>query len=194
LKRVEYSLKEKVIGYSKYAIIIFILLLPLEIYTQEPQMLEFDRDTLLTAARDIMASARFCALITLDEAGHPQTRTMDPFLPEEEMVVWFGTNLNSRKVKEIRQDSRVTLYYEAPGGVGYVVIKGHAYLVNESEKKKKYWKEEWNAYYSDPKANYILIKVIPDKLEIVDYKHNIIGDSQTWAVPYVKFKPSMSNE
>lgn len=160
-----------------------ILLCPLGIWAQENQLSNYNRDTLITV-KEIMASTRYCALITLDESGHPQVRTMDPFLPEEDMIVWFGTNSNSRKVKEIRNDSTTTLYYEAPNGTGYVVIKGHAYLVDDPNKKLKYWKKEWDSFYSDNKVSYILIKVIPNKLEIVDYKHGIKGASKTWAVPY----------
>jgi len=171
-------------------ILIFALgfLLPLGSLAQEIQGSTFDPDTLLFAAKELMKATRYCALITLDESGHPQVRTMDPFTPEEDMVVWFGTNSYSRKVKEVRNDSRVTLYYEAPGGVGYVVIRGEAYLVNDPEIKEIYWKKEWEQFYPDQKENYLLIKVIPKKLEIVDYKHNIIGESKTWAVPSLEFE------
>ena len=54
--------------------------------------------------------------------------------------------------------------------------------------KTKYWKKEWDQFYSDNQANYIQIKEIPNKLEIVDYKHGIVGESKTWAVPSVKFE------
>jgi general stress protein 26 len=171
-----------------YIFLTIIFLYPMGISAQETQDSLYDRDTLITAAKEIMAATHYCALITLDETGHPQVRTMDPFLPEENMVVWLGTNSNSRKVKEIKNDSRATLYYEAPNGAGYVVIKGHAFLVNDPEIKLKYWKKEWERFYPDQKDSYLLIKVIPEKLEIVDYKHNITGESKTWAVPFVIFK------
>ena len=171
-----------------------ILLFPLRIYAQENQISNYDRDTVITVAKEIMLATRYCALITLDEDGHPQARTMDPFLPEEDMVVWFGTNPNSRKVKEIRNNSRTTLYYQAPNGAGYVVIKGHACLVDDPEEKLRYWKKEWEKFYPDQKASYILIKVIPDKLEIIDYKHEIIGTSKTWEVPYLDFESNKSTK
>ena len=173
--------------------LVIILQLPLVIFAQENEKTHFDRDTIITAARKMMETARYCALITLDETGHPDARTMDPFSPDDDMVVWLGTNLNSRKVKQIKNDLRVTLYYQAPNEVGYVIIKGQAYIVDDTLKKQTYWKEEWSRFYSDKKSNYTLIKVVPDKLEIIDYQHGITGDSKTWAVPFVKFKPSKSN-
>ena len=98
-----------------------------------------------------------------------------------------GTNVNTRKVREIRKDSRVTLYYEAPNGGGYVAIQGTALIVNDPEKTEKYWKEEWNEFYPEKSSNFTLIKVVPIKLEIIDYKHGITGSSKTWAVPHIDF-------
>jgi general stress protein 26 len=146
-----------------------------------------------SAAKQMMETSRYCALITLDETGQPDTRIMDPFLPGDDMVIWFGTNLNSRKIRQIKNDLRVTLYYQSPNGVGYTVIKGKAYLVEDTLKKQTYWKKEWSGFYSDNRSNYTLIKIIPDKLEILDYQHGITGDSNTWAVPFVEFKQNKSN-
>jgi general stress protein 26 len=164
------------------------LIFPLGIWAQDTELTNYERDTLITAAKEIMESTRYCALITLDKSGHPQVRTMDPFPPDEDLVVWLGTNNNSRKVKEIRNDSRVTLYYEAPNGTGYVVIQGIAFLLDDPEKKVKYWKEEWDSFYPDKNSTYTLIKVIPEKLEVINYKHSITGSSKTWTVPHVEFK------
>jgi general stress protein 26 len=164
-----------------------ILLCPLGVWAQDTELTNYERDTLITAAKEIMETTRYCALITLDKSGHPQVRTMDPFSPNEDMVVWLGTNINSRKVMEIRNNPRVTLYYEAPNGIGYVVIQGNAYLIDDPEKIVKYWKEEWDRFYPDKNSTYTLIKVIPEKLEIIDYGHGITGSLKTWTVPHVEF-------
>jgi len=179
------------IFYSEIAaMLIFSLVLfmaPAVLTAQNPAAGGYDRDTLLTAAQDLIHRTKYCALVTLDTSGHPQVRTMDPFYPDENMTVWLGTHVKSRKVKEIQNDSRVTLYYVDSSGAGYVVIKGNATIVDEAEKKKKYWKKEWEAFYSEPESHYVLIKIIPIELEIIDYKYGIIGDSDTWTVPKIKF-------
>lgn len=164
-----------------------VLICPQRIWAQDTESIHYEREALVSAAKELMATTRFCTLITLDKTGHPQARTMDPFLPTDNMVVWFGTNINSRKVGEIQNDSRVTLYYEAPNGDGYVVIKGNASLIDDPDKKEKYWKEEWDEFYPDKKSTFALIKVVPKKLEIVFYKHGIVGSSKTWSVPYIEF-------
>ena len=83
-----------------------------------------------------MNSAGTCALITLDEEGRPRVRAMDAFPPENDFTVWFGTNPKSRKVNQIKNDPRVTLYYLENDGSGYVMIYGKAQLVDELRKKK----------------------------------------------------------
>ena len=40
---------------------------------------------------------------------------------------------------------------------------------------------------ADIKDSYLLIKVLPDKLEIVDYRHNIVSTSESWEVPFIDF-------
>lgn len=145
----------------------------------------YDRDTLITAAQELMLTARYCAFISLDKEGHPQARTMDTFPPEKDMIVWLATNRFSRKVKELQGDSRVTLYFQVPQG--YVSIKGEAILVSDKALTEKYWKEEWAEFYPKKEENYMLIKVLPKHLEIVSYVHGIVSDAPDWAAPMIDF-------
>ena len=154
---------------------------------QEAEKVETPRDTLLAIARDTMAKARFCALITLDASGHPRARTMEAFPPEDNMVVWMGTSRYTRKVEEIRNDPRVTLYYAHPDHVGYVTLYGTAKLVDTPEEKDKRWKEEYASYFPEGKAGYILIAVTPKRMEVTDYSRGVAGDPKTWKPPTVKF-------
>ncbi len=57
------------------------------------------RAALIAAAREIMAAQKYCAIITVDSAGRPQIRTMNPFPPEDDLTVWMATNSRSRKVR-----------------------------------------------------------------------------------------------
>lgn len=153
----------------------------------------YSPDKLISAARELMLAARFCALITLDKWGRPQVRTMDPFVPDDDFNVWFGTNRKSRKVEQIRHDPRVALYYLAPEGTGYVAVKGMALLVDDPSEKAHRWKEEWKDFYTDRQADYLLIKVVPEKLEVVDYNNGIVGDPETWKVPSLRLGPEQSH-
>lgn len=144
-------------------------------------------DTLIVAAKEIIKLARYCALITIGSNGEIHVRTMDPFSPEGNMVIWLGTNSNTRKVVEIQNNPNVTLYYNDPNGTGYVVISGKAQIITDQEETTKRWKEEWTRFYPNREKNYILIKVVPEKMEVINYKLGITGDPVTWLVPFVEF-------
>ncbi len=157
-------------------------------FDQEVQLSPPERDVLLSVAREYMQTVRYCALITIDSNGQPHVRAMDPFFPDENMVVYLGTNPKSRKVQEIRNNPMVTLYYSDNIGEGYVAIIGTANLVDDPKVKAIWWKKEWDEFYKDQKESYLLIKVVPERVEIVNYKHNIISDTETWRVPSVEFE------
>lgn len=147
------------------------------------------RIKLINAAKEIMNTAPHCALITLDEEGRPRVRVMDPFKPEGELIVWFGTNPNSRKVSQIKNDPRVTLYYLDNDASGYVMIHGMAQLVDDPMEKESRWKDEWKSFYPNKPEGYLLIKVVPDWMEILSTSRGILGDKITWQPPMVLFDP-----
>ncbi len=157
-------------------------------YGQERRAEQSERERLIAAAREIMAAARYCALISLDSTGRAHARTIDPFLPDEHMVVWFATNPSSRKVTQIRRNHRVTLYYFDREGPAYVTLYGSARLVNDPSEKAKRWKDEWKGFYPDRAKDYLLVAVTPERLEIVSEKKGILGNPRTWIPPSVTFK------
>ena len=142
---------------------------------------------LMVAAKEIMTAAGTCALITLDDEGVPRVRAMDPFTPEEDLTVWFGTNSRSRKVDQINKDPRVTLYYLDEDASGYVIIQGVARMVNDPAEKEKRWKAEWEAFYPDKTKDYLLIEVTPIWMEVLSPPRGISADPLTWQPPVVNF-------
>jgi len=154
------------------------------------QQKDYSRDQLVSAAREIMNTARYCALITSNTTGGVNARAMDAFAPDEKMIVWLATNPRSRKVSEIRRNPRVTLYYFDRENQAYVTIHGTARLVNDADEKARHWKEEWSAFYPNRNKDFLLIKVVPTRLEVVDTKKGIVGDAKSWRPPTVWFSRS----
>ncbi len=145
------------------------------------------RDTILSAAREMIGNLKYCALITFDTSGEISVRTMNPFPPDENMVVWMATNKHTRKYFEIKKNPDVTLYYANHSKAeGYVAIKGKAVLVDDMATKLKMKREYWNQAFPDFN-DLILIKVIPQELEIIYYKHKLINADITWDPPAIDF-------
>jgi general stress protein 26 len=164
----------------------FVLLSSTHGYTQQKTTKNND-SKLIGAAKEIMQSAKTCALVTIDDKGRPRIRTMDPFSPEEDLTVWLGTNSSSRKVIQIKNDNRVTLYYADKDDTGYVMIHGIASIVNDVAEKEEHWKKEWEEFYPNYPKDYLLIKVSPEWMEILSTSRNILGDSKTWEPQRVTF-------
>jgi PPOX class probable F420-dependent enzyme len=137
---------------------------------------------LLDVARQVMAAARYCTLVTLGADSQPQARIMDPLEPEADMTVWFATNPATRKVDEVRRDPRVTLLYFDPKGPSFVTLLGRASVVDDPAEKARRFKEEWAPFYRDRNRgpDYVLIRVRVHRLEVVSQPHGIVNDPENW--------------
>jgi len=139
-----------------------------------------DRDKLLGAARETINAARYAALISIDETGQPRSRTVDAFPPDENFVVWIATRPVTRKVKQIRNNAKVTLYYWHSESRSYVSIMGVATIVDDVAVKNRMRREaDSDKLYPNFPADYLLIKIQPKALEGVLPGYR--GDSITWA-------------
>ena len=153
---------------------------------QFPPQREVSRDSLLTYARVIVDSSDSHVLITVDETGKPRARTMSPFSPEENWTLWLGTFPTSRKVKEIKNNTNVVVFYYDSKSWSYVNISGTAQLVKDPDLKVKYWKDGWKRFYPDRDKNYILIEVTPERLEVCSFKYHLFWD-ENGIPPSVEF-------
>jgi general stress protein 26 len=168
--------------------ILILISLPFSGFSQLTEQRSANADQrLIEAAKEIMNSEGSCALISIDDEGIPRVRAMDPFAPEEDLTVWFGTNSRSRKVDQINKDPRVTLYYLDEDASGYVIIQGVARLVDDPKEKEKRWKVEWEAFYPDKTGDYLLIEVTPIWMEVLSPPRGISADPLTWQPPIVNF-------
>lgn len=150
---------------------------------------KYQPDSIIAGAREIIGLQQYCALVTMDSLNQPNIRTMNPFAPDSEMVVWIATSWRTRKAQEIQRNPNVCLYYaDHSAARGYVAIKGRAYLVDDPKEKEKRKREYWK--YSFPDFKYlVLIKVVPERMEVLNYGRGIVADSLTWMPPSVLFPP-----
>jgi general stress protein 26 len=134
------------------------------------------------AAFDIMKAARYCTLITIGDAGQPQSRIVDPLIAEAEGRIWIATNPLSRKVKEIEKDARVTLTFFDAAADEYVTVIGRATVVRDADRKAAHWKAEWEPFYKQRSRgpDFMLFEVRPVQFEVSSARHKLHNDSQTW--------------
>jgi general stress protein 26 len=145
------------------------------------------RDTILVAAHEIINETTFCGLVTIDSAGQPQVRTMNPFPVKNDFVVWFATARSSRKVREIRKNPKVSVYFADHGAAkGYVTVSGKAEVIDDKpllmKMKRDYWKN-----IPDWENKFVLIQIVPKTMEVINYKHGINNDPMTQRAPTINF-------
>jgi general stress protein 26 len=148
-----------------------------------------DRAAILKVARNVVEKARYCSFVTLGEDGSLQARIVDVFPPDEQMVVWIGTNPVTRKVAEVKKDPRATLLCFDPAGPAYVTLIGRADVVTDAAEKAARWKEDWAPFYKDKNRgdDYVLVRLRPRRLEIVSYPDKLLNDPASWRPLSVEF-------
>ena len=134
-------------------------------------------------ALEIINNSKFSVLTTVNN-NSADSRTMDHFMVKPDFMLYFGTNINSRKIHHIKDNTIVTVHFNSTDNDGYVTIKGFASISDNSDLIEYYWKNEWDKFYPD-KSNYRLIKVKTQSLELISEKNNILGDSVTWKSPVI---------
>lgn len=154
------------------------LFILLQIFTMnaQSQQQSIPRDTIFAAAREIITSAPYCGLVTVDERGQPQIRTMNPFPFKDDYVIWFATSRESSKVAELKKEPRVCVYYcDHNAAKGYVNLMGKATIIDDKELLKKMKRDYWNGIPNWENI-FVLIKIEPVSMEVVNYKHGVNGN------------------
>jgi general stress protein 26 len=115
---------------------------------------------------------------------------MDPFPPEPDMSVWLATYHKTRKVGQIRENPRVTLFYLEPTGAGYVTLIGEAQVVDDPAEKARRWKPTWKEFYQDENRgeDYLLIRVVPTRVEVMSMPDKIASEPKGWKPAIITFE------
>ena len=155
-----------------------------------PDDLNLARDpaVILSEARALMEADDNVALVTVDAQGQPRIRTVnsvltdvDPSDPSKGFTVWVLTRDTTRKVAQVKQNPKVTLYYNDDSKTTYATIMGIATVHSDAndprvqpfldpEKKKFFWPDF-------PKA-FTIIEIQPTWIEFVSPKFP--GHEQHW--------------
>jgi general stress protein 26 len=167
--------------------IFFLILLPAFFSTNLYAQSEINRDTILVAAREIIKETTYCGLVTIDSEGQPVVRTMNPFPVEDDLVIWFATSRSSRKVGELKTNPKVAVYFaDHNTAKGYVNISGKAEVIDDKELLVKMKREYWEGI-PNWQDIFVLIKIVPERLEVINYKHGLNNDPKTFKAPSVDF-------
>ncbi len=146
-----------------------------------------NRDTIILAAHEIINETSYCGLATIDSSGQPHIRTMNPFPVKDDLVIWFATSRTSRKVREINYNPKVCVYFaDHLNAKGYVSINGSASVIDDRELLLQMKRDYWNGIpgWQD---KFVLIKIIPESIDVINYKHGLNNDPESFQAPNISF-------
>jgi len=124
--------------------------------------------------REIAKDANICMFVT-DLATLPlMGRPMATQEVDDEGNIWFMSDKNSDKNKDIERDEQVQLFYSHTGNYEYLSIYGSAEIVNDRSKIEELWTPMAKTWFKDGKddPNISLIKVTPEDAYYWDTKNN----------------------
>jgi general stress protein 26 len=147
--------------------------------TQDPPV-----EALLDVAQQTITAAGCASLITLDETGHPSSRSVAAFPPDDDFArIVIGTHPDSRKNAHVLRDPRVVLSYVDNSNRGYLTVIGRARIEANSDEKTTYWADRFSAFFPDgPDSDeYQLMMVVPERLELRSFGLKVAGEPTRWS-------------
>jgi general stress protein 26 len=131
-------------------------------------------DNAVEKIREIAKDANICMFVTdlatLPLAGRPMaTQEVD-----EAGNIWFMSDINSDKNRQIEEDDQVQLFYSNTGNYEYLSIFGRAKIINDRSRIAELWTPMAKTWFKEGKddPNISLIKVIPEDAYYWDTKNN----------------------
>jgi len=137
-------------------------------------------DVLKEACVKLMETADGAYLSTVGEDGYPHTRVVFNLRNRQQfpgqvllfaqhrddLMIYVSTNTSSGKIREIKADPRVSIYYCNPKRFHGVMLTGDIEIVDDSEVKKALWNDGWERYYpagvDDP--DYTVLRLFPKRV------------------------------
>jgi general stress protein 26 len=126
-------------------------------------------DDSVTTLLDKVKKAGVCMLATTGPDGHIFSRPMAIQEVGEDHAIWFITRSTTPKVDEAAGGRHVNVVLSEKGF--WASIAGTATVVQDIERKKRYWSKVTEAFFGDARpedAGIVLLKVDPDTGEYWD--------------------------
>jgi len=118
----------------------------------------------------IMKESCLFAFLATSDGDQPQVRPVSPII-EDDMSIWMATSVNSRKVKQIKQNSKVCLtFVQYPSGDKAATVTGDAEIVESVKEKRRVWTlaayDLSEHFTNGPESEELcLLKINPKKIE-----------------------------
>jgi general stress protein 26 len=143
---------------------------------------------------ELMGISEIAVVTNVDENGFPNTRAMfnlrrkeqfpdiADYLKknEKDFTVYFSTNTSSRKIAELKQNPKVSVYYSFSRKFRGLMLRGEMETVLDAQIRENVWQAGWEMYYPDgaQDQDHTILRLFPvfakyyDRLEICCFYPN----------------------
>ncbi len=144
-----------------------------------------DPEAIEQSIRTLLRKSRYVFLTTHSPGsnagnGYCSSRYVQPIVEwqEHSFRIWIGTSAHSRKIAEIMCNPKVTVAVGHEGDGANLIVYGEATVHTDQAKKQKYWKSVWHLFFPEGATSddEVVVCVKPVKLELMDFKRNIIPE------------------
>lgn len=131
---------------------------------------------------ELMESSKATYLTTINSDGFPITRAVFNLRNKEQFPelttffdnlvnkfeVYISTNTSSVKIKHIKENPKICLYFCDPEDIKGIMFSGEAEIITDMKVKKDLWLDNWVKYYSEglEDPDFTLLRLRPKLAEV----------------------------
>lgn len=141
--------------------------------------------------QDLVSDMRTCMMITSGKTGARASRPMAAVDTDHMGNIWFFTNLQSNKIKDIEIDHFTQLVFAHPGKDTYLDVRGRANVITDKESIKSKWTPLVKAWFPDgvDDPNLCLVQIKTDEVHYWDTENTKMVRVLQLAMSVVAGKP-----
>jgi general stress protein 26 len=96
---------------------------------------------------ELVDKSKMCLVGTNGDNGFPNIKAMFSLKHKGLKHVWFSTNTSSKRVKQLKRDNKVCLYYVDEKNYKGLMLIGTIKILQDLKSKKMLWSEGNEKYY-----------------------------------------------
>ncbi len=106
-----------------------------------------DKDEVIKESLAIADKAAIVMLGTNGDSGFPNIKAMFKMEKEGLKTIWFSTNTSSKRVAQLRRDSKACVYFADRKQLKGLMLVGNIDILQDNESKQRLWREGFELYY-----------------------------------------------
>ena len=96
---------------------------------------------------ELLNRSTITMLGTNSEDGFPNIKAMLKMENEGLKKIWFSTNTSSKRVAQIKKNSKVCVYFVDPNEFKGLMLVGNIKILQDKKSRQRLWREGFERYY-----------------------------------------------